>query len=161
MCRGFSFLALRRPPHPRDSPGLRRSSAWRTDAARERRAVPGHRPRRGGFAVLVQALLEGLGKNAGNKQGETRMEFTREVLDFMQRVRRRLREEAGVDIRLSQPDALNRMVDACAASPLDETRALGQRLSELSGIRAAAPMLSEAQLIEKYVQARYAGPLRG
>ncbi|HYQ38005.1 MAG TPA: hypothetical protein VER09_03575 [Pseudomonas sp.] len=89
------------------------------------------------------------------------MEFTREVLDFMQRVRRRLREEAGVDIRLSQPDALNRMVDACAASPLDETRALGQRLSELSGIRAAAPMLSEAQLIEKYVQARYAGPLRG
>ena len=89
------------------------------------------------------------------------MEFTREVLDFMQRVRRRLREEAGVDIRLSQPDALNRMVDACAASTLDETRALGLRLSELSGIRAAAPMLSEAQLIEKYVQARYAGPLRG
>jgi hypothetical protein len=89
------------------------------------------------------------------------MEFTREVLDFMQRVRRRLREEAGVDIRLSQPDAVNRMVDACAASTLDETRAMGQRLSELSGIRPVAPMLSEAQLIEKYVQARYAGPLRG
>lgn len=89
------------------------------------------------------------------------MEFTREVLDFMQRVRRRLREEAGVDIRLSQPDAVNRMVDACTASTLDETRAMGQRLSELSGIRPVAPMLSEAQLIEKYVQARYAGPLRG
>ncbi|MNN35840.1 hypothetical protein D3C81_1497050 [compost metagenome] len=53
------------------------------------------------------------------------------------------------------------MLEACAVSSVDETRALGERLSDLSGIRPAAPMLSEAQLIEKYTQARYAGPLRG
>ena len=89
------------------------------------------------------------------------MEFTREVLDCMQKVRRRLRDEQDVDIRISQEGAVSRMLDACAASLINETRALGERLSELSGIRPAAPMLSEAQLIEKYTQARYAGPLRG
>lgn len=89
------------------------------------------------------------------------MEFTREVLDCMQKVRRRLRDEQAVDIRISQEDAVSRMLDACAASQVDETRALGERLSELSGIRPSVPMLTEAQLIEKYTQARYAGPLRG
>ena len=89
------------------------------------------------------------------------MEFTREVLDCMQKVRRRLREEQAVDIRISQEGAVDRMLEACAVSSVDETRALGERLSDLSGIRPAAPMLSEAQLIEKYTQARYAGPLRG
>ena len=89
------------------------------------------------------------------------MEFTRELLECMQKVRRRLREEQTVDIRISQEGALSRMLAACAASPVDETRSLGERLSELSGIRPPAPLLSEAQLIEKYTQARYAGPLRG
>ena len=89
------------------------------------------------------------------------MEFTREMLDCLQRLRRRLRDEQGVEIRLSQPDAVPRMLEACGASRDADTQALGRRLSELSGVRPAAPVLSEAELIEKYMRARYAGPLRG
>lgn len=89
------------------------------------------------------------------------MEFTREMLDCLQRLRRRLRDEQGVEIRLSQPDAVGRMLEACLVSTVEETRALGQRIGELSGVRPTAPVLSEAELIEKYMRARYAGPLRG
>lgn len=87
------------------------------------------------------------------------MELTREILECMQKVRRRLRDEQAVDIRLSQPDAVTCMLEACATSLVEETRALGERLSGLSGVRRPAPRLSEAQLIERYT--RYAGPLRG
>ncbi|MCY1282318.1 hypothetical protein D9M68_484360 [compost metagenome] len=90
------------------------------------------------------------------------MELTKAVLDCMQTLRRRLRDEQGVDIRLSQPGAIVSMLGACAESLIDDTRAMGERLSELSGIHLApqpAPVLSEAELIEKYT--RYAGPLRG
>ena len=89
------------------------------------------------------------------------MEFTREMLDCLQRLRRRLRDEQGVEIRLSQPDAVPRMLEACLVSTVEETRALGQRIGELSGVRPTAPVLSEAELIEKYMRTRYAGPLRG
>ncbi|WP_187671228.1 hypothetical protein [Zestomonas carbonaria] len=90
------------------------------------------------------------------------MELTKAVLDCMQALRRRLREEQGVDIRLSQPGAIKAMLTACAESQVDETRALGERLGELSGIQLAPPpppALSEEELIAKYT--RYAGPLRG
>ncbi|UVE18651.1 hypothetical protein NVV93_04450 [Pseudomonas sp. LS44] len=93
------------------------------------------------------------------------MELTKAVLDCMQVLRRRLREEQAVDIRLSQPGAVPSMLAACADSTNEETRLLGERLSELCGIRLVqpapppAPMLSEAELIEKYT--RYMGPLRG
>lgn len=84
------------------------------------------------------------------------MELTHDVLDCMQKLRRQLRKEQTVDIRLSQPDAVSCMLQACSASLIEETRLLGERLSELSGVR---PPLTEEQLIEKYT--RYAGPLRG
>ncbi|MBM7061668.1 hypothetical protein JQX08_13225 [Pseudomonas sp. UL073] len=87
------------------------------------------------------------------------MELTKAVLDCMQVLRRRLRDEQGVDIRLSQPGAIMSMLGACAESLVDETRALGERLSQLSGLQLAPRVLSEAELIEKYT--RYAGPLRG
>lgn len=87
------------------------------------------------------------------------MELTKAVLDCMQVLRRRLREEQGVDIRLSQPEAIPAMLEACASSASEETRQLGERLAELSGIQLAPRPLTEAELIEKYT--RYAGPLRG
>ena len=90
------------------------------------------------------------------------MELTKSVLDCMQTLRRRLRQEQDVDIRLSQPDAVMQMLIACAASDVEDTRQLGAKLSELTNIRMAppaAPQLSEAELIAKYT--RYAGPLRG
>lgn len=60
------------------------------------------------------------------------MELNREVLDCMKALRRRLREEQAVDIRLSQPDAIGAMLDGSLKSDDEETRSLGRRLAELS-----------------------------
>ncbi|MBX9755701.1 MAG: hypothetical protein K2X80_13185 [Pseudomonadaceae bacterium] len=87
------------------------------------------------------------------------MELTKAILDCMQTLRRRLRDELGVSIRLSQPDAINAMLLACLESADESTRELGSSLSELSGVHLPPPPLSEEQLIAKYT--RYSGPLRG
>ncbi|WP_300655530.1 hypothetical protein [Pseudomonas sp.] len=60
------------------------------------------------------------------------MELNREVLDCMKRLRRRLREELAVDIRMSQPDAISSMLSACLTSTSEETRQLGQLLAQYS-----------------------------
>ena len=60
------------------------------------------------------------------------MELNKEVLDCMKALRRRLREEQAVDIRLSQVDAINAMLDGSLKSTDEETRRLGQRLAQLS-----------------------------
>lgn len=82
------------------------------------------------------------------------MELNKAVLDCMQALRRRLREEQAVDIRLSQPDAINAMLSACLSSSDEQTRQLGQRLAELSDspyslapqprMQAGHPLLLEA-----------------
>lgn len=41
------------------------------------------------------------------------MKFNKAVLDCMQHLRRRLREEQQLNIRLSQPDAIQAMLTAC------------------------------------------------
>lgn len=58
------------------------------------------------------------------------MELNKAVLDCMQALRRRLRSELAVDIRLSQPDAIEAMLVACLRSSDMETRALGQHLAQ-------------------------------
>ncbi|WP_425916635.1 hypothetical protein [Pseudomonas sp. GWSMS-1] len=60
------------------------------------------------------------------------MELNREVLDCMKSLRRRLRQELALDIRLSQPDAINSMLSACLTSSNEETRQLGQLLAQYS-----------------------------
>lgn len=60
------------------------------------------------------------------------MELNREVLDCMMSLRRRLREELTVDIRMSQPDAINSMLSACLTSSNEQTRQLGQLLAQYS-----------------------------
>ncbi|MGE8496132.1 MAG: hypothetical protein ACN6O6_01380 [Pseudomonas sp.] len=60
------------------------------------------------------------------------MELNREVLDCMKTLRRRLRDELAVDIRMSQPDAVTSMLSACLTSIDDETRRLGQLLAQYS-----------------------------
>jgi hypothetical protein len=60
------------------------------------------------------------------------MELNREVLDCMKSLRRRLREELAVDIRMSQPDAISTMLSACLTSTSEETRQLGQLLAQYS-----------------------------
>ncbi len=44
------------------------------------------------------------------------MEFNKAVLDCMQHLRRRLRDEQHLEIRLSQPDAVQAMLTACLCS---------------------------------------------
>jgi hypothetical protein len=91
--------------------------------------------------------------------GEQGVELTKAMLDCMQTLRRQLRDEQAVDIRLSQPDAILSMLSACAGSQCEATRELGEQLSSLTGVRLKPPVLSEEELLRKYTQ--YAGPLRG
>ncbi|WP_439859532.1 hypothetical protein [Pseudomonas sp. MBLB4136] len=60
------------------------------------------------------------------------MELTKEVLDCMTTLRRRLREELALDIRLSQADSVGAMLSACRASRDEQTRQLGQCLARFS-----------------------------
>jgi hypothetical protein len=82
------------------------------------------------------------------------MELNREVLDCMMSLRRRLREELAVDIRMSQPDAINSMLSACLTSTNEQTRQLGQLLAQYSDrpftqpvaasrVQAGHPLLAE------------------
>lgn len=64
------------------------------------------------------------------------MEFNKAVLDCMQQLRRRLREEMQLDIRLSQPDAIQTMLTACLCSGDESTRDLGKQLACLSDVLA-------------------------
>ncbi|WP_313085322.1 hypothetical protein [Pseudomonas sp.] len=57
------------------------------------------------------------------------MEINKAVLDCMQQLRRRLRDEQQLDIRLSQPDAIQAMLAACLCSGDEATRELGRRLA--------------------------------
>jgi len=76
------------------------------------------------------------------------MELNKEVLDCMKALRRRLREELSVDIRLSQVDAISAMLDGCLKSDDEETHRLGRRLAELSDQpqRATATALAAVEL---------------
>ena len=60
------------------------------------------------------------------------MELNKAVLDCMQAVRRKLKQEMALDIRLSQQDAVSAMLSACLSSQSDEIRQLGAQLAELS-----------------------------
>jgi hypothetical protein len=61
------------------------------------------------------------------------VELNREVLNCMKELRRRLRDELAVDIRMSQPDAIELMLSGCRGSSNEETRQLGQLLAQYSG----------------------------
>ena len=76
------------------------------------------------------------------------MEINKALVDCMQTLRRRLRSEMGVDIRLSQPDAIAAMLAACLRTHDDTTRQLGQRLAELGGLQPGkAPSAQPAKVV--------------
>ena len=60
------------------------------------------------------------------------MEFNKALIDCMQTLRRRLREEQQLHIRLSQPDAIPAMLAACLCSSDELTRDLGKQLAAYS-----------------------------
>lgn len=68
------------------------------------------------------------------------LELNKAVLDCMRTLRRRLREEQQLDVRLSQPDAITLMLDACMHSADAATRELGRQLAACSDI----PLPAEA-----------------
>ena len=74
------------------------------------------------------------------------MELNKAVLDCMQALRRRLREELNQDIRLSQPDVVESMLLACLRSNDQVTRDLGIRLAELSDFHGASKPAAAAAI---------------
>ncbi|MBO3275001.1 hypothetical protein JFY56_07175 [Pseudomonas sp. Milli4] len=89
------------------------------------------------------------------------IEFNKAILDCMRELRRRLREEQALDIHFQQNDAILRMISACAESAREDTRSLGQRLSELSGVRLPQVVQEPSYMPAPGGQRQYAGPLRG
>lgn len=78
------------------------------------------------------------------------MELNKAVLDCMQALRRRIRDELCVDIRLSQPDAVEAMLMACLRSSDQETRNLGIRLAEMSDFQGQAKATEPAAPTQQY-----------
>ncbi|WP_041712725.1 hypothetical protein [Pseudomonas sp. ATCC 13867] len=90
------------------------------------------------------------------------MEFNKAILDCMRELRRRLREEQALDIQYQQSDAIERMLRACADSACEETRQLGERLSELSGVKLPRVGQEPSFLpMQGSGDRHYSGPLRG
>lgn len=71
--------------------------------------------------------------------GEAAMELNKELLDCMQALRRRLRQELGVDVRLSQTDAISALLEGGLQSDDVQTRGLAQRLAQLSDSAPPTP----------------------
>lgn len=74
----------------------------------------------------------GPGRDPATNLGGSGMELNKTLLDCMQALRRRLRDELAMDIRLSQSDAVIALLGGCLQSSDEETRRLGQRLAELT-----------------------------
>ncbi|MNZ97294.1 hypothetical protein D3C78_1165220 [compost metagenome] len=66
------------------------------------------------------------------------MELNKAVLDCMQTLRRRLREELGAEIHLNQSDVISALLAASERSDSPQTRQLGEQLAQLCGMPSAA-----------------------
>jgi len=60
------------------------------------------------------------------------MEMNKALIDCMQLLRRRIRNELGIDIHLHQADAIEALLMASHTSRDPQTHALGERLAELT-----------------------------
>lgn len=90
------------------------------------------------------------------------IELNKAILDCMRELRRRLREEQALEIQYQQSDAIERMLRACADSAREETRQLGERLSELSGVQMPRVVQEPSFLpMQGGGEQQYSGPLRG
>ena len=78
-------------------------------------------------------------------------QFNRGTLDCMTALRRRLKQDLGIVIRLAEPNAVERMLQLSRDSELDEIRELGIRLS---GLLAPVSSPDEAVLAQGAIAAR-------
>ncbi|MBL4611199.1 MAG: hypothetical protein ACRBBM_00865 [Pseudomonadaceae bacterium] len=69
----------------------------------------------------------------------TEAQFNRSTLECMTVLRRRLKQELGVTVRLSEDGAANEMIRLSATSPQTDIRELGQRLSGMIAVEAEPP----------------------
>lgn len=70
----------------------------------------------------------------------TEAQFNRSTLECMTVLRRRLKQELGVTVRLSAEDAASEMIRLSATSAQNDIRELGQRLSSLIAVEPATPL---------------------
>ncbi|MFR0691361.1 hypothetical protein ACLUTX_18345 [Enterobacterales bacterium AE_CKDN230030158-1A_HGKHYDSX7] len=89
------------------------------------------------------------------------IELNKAILDSMRELRRRLREEQALDIQFQHSDAIERMLRACAGSTCEETRQMGERLSEVSGVKLPRVVQEPSFLPMQGGEQQYSGPLRG
>ncbi len=98
------------------------------------------------------------------------MEYSKAFFDCLTALRRRLRQEQGLTLRLDEVDAIPRMLAASLGAEDAETRELGKRLAALGGLPLPAerpqprPALQDSGFVSQEFLAaanRYAGPLRG
>lgn len=76
------------------------------------------------------------------------MELNKELIDCMSKLRRALRDELALDIRLSQADAMQALYNGSLQSQNDDTRQAGQRLAVLAEIQVALAPVT-ASVIEE------------
>lgn len=74
---------------------------------------------------------------------EMTVELTKEVLDCMKALRRRLRQELDLEIHLNQPDVITCLFQGSQQCIDAETRRLGQRLAELTNLSPRPATQSE------------------
>lgn len=98
------------------------------------------------------------------------MEYSKAYFDCLTALRRRLRQEQSLTIRLDEADAIPRMLVASLSSTDAETRELGKRLAALGDMQLPAqlpqaePATQESGFVSSEFLAsanRYVGPLRG
>lgn len=82
----------------------------------------------------------------------TEAQFNRGTLECLTTLRRRIKQDLGVTIRLAEPDAVERMLELSTASDSAEMRELGARLSGL--IAPALPSESEVLLAQGAIASR-------
>lgn len=82
----------------------------------------------------------------------TEAQFNRGTLDCLTALRRRIKQDLGVTIRLAEPDAVERMLALSTASDSAEMRELGARLMGL--IAPPAQHENEAMLAQGAIASR-------
>lgn len=88
------------------------------------------------------------------------MELNKALLDCMQTLRRRLRDELALEIRLSQPDAVVALLGGCLQSSDEQTRRLGQHLATLVELPQPAPAATQPLATPAQPEAPPGGSLR-
>jgi|TARA_R110000796_G_scaffold127333_4_gene242552 hypothetical protein len=66
----------------------------------------------------------------------TEAQFNRNTLECMTALRRRLKQELGVVVRLSDTDAVEHMINLSRDSQLEDIRELGSRLADMTAPEA-------------------------